>query len=115
MINKDNYFSEENNMKYTGSSQIKGNLITLAELGSIGCKIPTNNDSKQGEIEGNCQNLPYSDWIITDQEWWSRSADASSATKVYRIMHNSKSRATEATTVVSGIRPVITISKDALQ
>ena len=95
----------------TGDTTLSGNLITLTELKGLGCTI---NDDYSYSDGLNCTNSPYKSWLINNQGWWSRSANSASADDAwfvdnYGYLSDSDYRDSR------GVRPVITISKEALK
>lgn len=95
--------------EYTGDDSLSGDLITLKKLKVLGCNII---DSYSWSSSANCLNTEYDTWLNTRQRWWTKSA--STGGEAIWIVHIDKSLQTNIYTVKNGVRPVITISKDAL-
>ena len=95
----------------TGDSTITGTLITLTELKSLGCTI---NDDYSGNGVLTCANSEYKSWLVNDKDWWTRSASSIFSDNVWRV-RDEGTLTYEKYWENRGIRPVITISKSALE
>lgn len=95
---------------YTKDSSITGNLITVGELGDLGCTISNDYSIQTGLT---CETSKYSSWIINNQWWFTRSAGPDYERMVWVITPVGKLN-DDACTDIDGIRPTITIKKDTL-
>ena len=98
----------------TGISSISGNLITLAQLKELGCTI---NDDYRRTSGLTCANSKHADWLITNQNWWTRSVVTSNSWNLWVVLSSVKSGELFIYDYSDGriIRPVITISKSDLK
>ena len=98
----------------TGISSISGNLITLAQLKELGCTI---NDDYRRTSGLTCANSKHADWLITDQNWWTRSVVTSNSWNLWVVFSSIRSGELFIYDYSDGkiIRPVITISKSDLK
>ena len=94
----------------TGDSNLTGNLITLTELKNLGCTI---NDNYAPDDEMTCANSKYSSWLVNGQYWWTRSASPRYLEEVWIMLDDGFMNNYFYHDAV-GIRPIITISKEAL-
>ena len=101
--------------KELGDQTLIGSFITLKELEKLGCTIPADFNSLDPNVEEpNCLNSPHYSWLIIDQLWWTRSSSPACENCTWSVesdgiiveLYNSD---------ISGVRPVITISKDTLR
>ena len=98
----------------TFDNTIIGDLITLSELGDLGCVYPSDYLYPDDETKRTCVNSPYKKWLINKQHWWTRSVSTNISDKIWFVnsygdlIHNTYQ------TYSYGIRPVITISKSDL-
>jgi surface protein len=90
---------------------IKGNLITLKDLETLGCTIPVNYDIESEE--SNCYNSPYG-WIVNNQLSWTRSANSTDNYGIWYLV-NSGPLNFNHYRASFGVRPTITISKSSLE
>ena len=90
-----------------GDFFVSGNLITLAELKSLGCTIQDDYSYTGNET---CANSKYSSWLVNDQNWWTRSTPSSYG-GTGGVWGVSSSGILDDTYYVDlyGIRPVITM------
>ena len=95
----------------TGDTTLSGNLITLTELKGLGCTI---NDDYSHMSGLTCANSSYKTWLVNGQYWWTRSALSSNSTYVW-FVHPDDHLYSIDYFVSNGVRPVITISKEALK
>ena len=94
----------------TGDSGLVGTLITLKELKSLGCTI---NDDYTYSEGVSCNTSSYKSWLVNGQYYWTRSDFAN--TNQYRVwIVYSDGSLHYYYSLGAGIRPVITISKEAL-
>ena len=99
----------------TGNSSITGNLITLAQLGNLGCTYPSDYANATGGVR-TCVNSENAEWLINGQGWWTRSAESGSYSTYIWVVNTGGSFEPVAYHYSGrGIRPVITISKSALR
>ena len=96
----------------TGITGITGDLITLAQLKTLGCKI----NSDYSYVSGlTCANSSYASWLVNGQYWWTRSAIS---TEVYKnaawvvVADGGLFYGGKYQYAGSGIRPIITVSKN---
>jgi hypothetical protein len=97
-----------------GDKSITGNLITLKELESLGCNIPSNYGYISSASDKTCQNSLYKFWLINGQYWWTCSIYSDNSVSMW-MMYNSGYLDGNHYTSAYGVRPTITISKDALK
>lgn len=95
----------------TGDTSITGNLITLAELKALGCTGISDNYSSSGRET--CANSKYASWLVNGQKMLTCSAGSDTYGRVWD-MYASGMLHTTTSSAPSGIRPVITISKNDL-
>ena len=95
---------------YTGDLSITGNLITLRELGDLGCTVPA--DYAYGSGEWTCVDSPYIGWLNNGSSWWTRSVvtDSDYCLFLWDGIYDGRMGRT-CYVELSGVRPVITISK----
>ena len=94
----------------TGDSTLSGTLITLAELKSLGCTI---NDDYSFTSGLTCANSENAYWLVNGQYWWTRSARAGNSELIWCVT-NGGYLGIDYYDSDRGVRPVITISKEAL-
>ena len=99
----------------TGDTTITGDLITLAELKTLGCTIYE--DYERGTYH--CRNSSYKDWLFTRDPWFTRSAVSSDSNEIFDVFSKSAFHDYEISNVgfnneeeASTIRPTITIQKN---
>ena len=93
---------------------VTGDLITMAQLGDLGCTIPSDyawGDAEYGDYT--CNNSEHSEWLVNGQYWWTRSADSEGSSDVW-MMYDDGILYTDYYNFPIGVRPVITISKSLL-
>ena len=95
----------------TGDTTITGNLITLAELGTLGCTINEDYSYSDGLT---CVKSSNASWLLNEQNWWIRSALPNDSIGVWWMNDNGNLYNYTFTNVYKGIRPTITISKETL-
>ncbi len=103
----------------TGFSNISGDLITLKELGNLGCLIYSLDDYSGSFLESvdNCTVSQYADWLVIEQLWWTKSAYSLEGGEVWKVTFSSGSEygyllgAGDWINPDLGIRPVITMPK----
>ena len=61
-----------------------------------------------------CANSEHKSWLVTSQKWWTRSANPNSSNFVWIVYDGGLLGNYNYLSQPSGVRPVITISKDAL-
>ena len=100
--------------RLVGDSSLTGNLISMTELKSLGCTIT---DDYGYSTTLNCNNSLYTSWLLNSQKMWTRSAFNQTTGFVWSMWgtgvfyYNSYNGSDNA---VRGIRPIITVSKNAL-
>ena len=62
--------------KETGATSITGSLITLTELGDLGCTYPSDYKYVSTLSSRTCENSPYARWLNNGQYWWTKSAES---------------------------------------
>ena len=106
------YLQEE-----TGETTLGGDLITLTELKKLGCTIQEDYSYTGKET---CANSPYKSWLIINGTWWTRSDISSFNDSVYKVGFPGNGDYAIFTQGIpednfAEIRPVITVSKEALE
>ena len=96
----------------TGDSTLSGTLITVAELGDLGCTVPS--DYAWGSGGWTCANSDNAEWLVNGQYWWTRSADPDDSNLVWYVNGDGGLSSNGYFSGYYGVRPVITISKSAL-
>ena len=94
-----------------GDDSVTGDLITLKELKTLGCRIQDDYTWTEDET---CYSSPYKSWLINGQYWWTRSADSTNASCVWYVYFQGF-LSPDTYDIGFGVRPVITISKEALK
>ena len=99
----------------TGDSTITGDLITLAQLSDLGCTVPSDYAYVSDSSARTCANSDNAEWLVNGQRWWTRSAyaDSSFSNGVW-FMYAAGGVGCVGYGNNSGVRPVITLSKSAL-
>ena len=92
----------------TGVSSISGDLITMTELGTLGCTINADNTFKSGLT---CANSSNASWLVNGQNWWTRSAYADYSYYVWFVNTDGRLNVSTYGGTLVGVRPVITILK----
>lgn len=98
----------------TKDESITGNILTLADLKTLGCTFPENYTFTNDPTVETCANSPYKSWLINGQKTWTRSAETSNNTYVWMLGTNGVLTRGTYHNFLS-IRPMITISKTALE
>ena len=93
----------------TGDSTLSGTLITVAELGDLGCTVPSDYTDME---EATCANSENAEWLVNGQSWWTRSAYADFLNHVWYV--DAVGGLDNYYSFSYGVRPVITISKSAI-
>ena len=65
-----------------GDDSVTGDLITLKELKTLGCRIQ---DDYTWTGYETCYSSPYESWLINGQDWWTRSAHSTAASNVWHV------------------------------
>ena len=97
--------------KLTGTTSVSGDLITMNQLSELGCVIAT--DYTWGTGGWTCSRSEYSNWLINNQNWWTRSAYSTNSAFLWIIFADG-SMNYDSFGVSYGIRPIITVSKNTL-
>ena len=98
----------------SGSTSITGDLITLAQLGELGCIYPSDYMNTGNPNTQTCANSEYISWLITGQKWWTRSANSKGHISfVWTVSSDLGGAPCNGT--AWGVRPVITIDKSDLE
>ena len=87
---------------------VTGDLITLSQLGDLGCTVPT--DYAWGSGGWKCTDSEHSNWLINGKYWWTRSTRSDNPYRMW-IMRSTGFLYDEFYSSDYGVRPVITISK----
>ena len=95
----------------TSSDTLTGNLITMTELGELGCTIIADYSPASGLT---CANSANASWIVNGQQYWTRSAYSNNSNSVYFVTTYGVIANNPSKNVVSGVRPVIIISKSLI-
>ena len=95
----------------TSSGTLTGNIITMTELGELGCTISADYSSVSGLT---CVNSTYASWIVNGQDYWTRSASTRYGDYVWYV-NASGTLADYYFYARHGVRPLITISKSLLK
>ena len=93
-----------------GVEDIIGNLISLNELNNLECDV---NIEEPIDVN-NCINSQHSGWLVNGQYWYTRTGYPEMYDKVFHFAVDGYVNAI-STDNPSGVRPVITISKDTLR
>ena len=96
----------------TGDSALTGDLITMAQLGELGCTVPSDYDEADGGWT--CTNSEHKNWLINSQDWWTRSASPKDSTYIWFVKEDGNLINYDCQ-AENGIRPTITISKETLK
>lgn len=96
----------------TGITGISGDLITLAELKSLGCTVSDDYSWVDGLT---CENSENADWLVNGQSWWTRSASSDFYNLVWIVTEYGGLDIYFCNYADNGIRPVITVKKDELK
>ena len=93
-----------------GDDSISGDLITLKELKDLGCTI---SDDYSYIIGLTCNASSYKAWLVNEQSWWTRSVG--NDIHVWCVQEDGSLTTILLVANYSGIRPIITISKETLR
>ena len=93
------------------AEDLYADLITLKQLEALECKIPENYGDGP---EKSCYDSSYAEWLINGQSWWTKSAQANSLDLVWNVSTTGY-LSQHGSIFTHGVRPVITISKNALK
>ena len=100
-------------IEQTGDTGLTGNLITLNELKTLDCDIT---EDYSDTSSGTCVNSKYKTWLINNQTWWTRSANASQASGAWIVQKDGTINGIDdALSHHGGIRPTITMSKEVYE
>ena len=103
------YLQEE-----TGDTSITGDLITLAELGTLSCTYPSDYSYVSAASERTCANSSNASWLVKGQHWWTRSALPDIYNIVWLVDTSGALNSNRCHATDYGVRPVITISKSEI-
>ena len=95
-----------------GDDTVTGDLITISELGELGCIVPT--DYAYGSGGWTCTGSEHSNWLINGQYWWTRSAFSDDFNNVWTVDPDGYLSA-DNFNYNFVVRPVVTISKKTLK
>ena len=93
---------------------VTGDLMTLKQLSSLGCVIPTNYEYVADSNGRTCSNSEHIGWINNNQRWWTKSAVFDYPEYVW-IVGIDNHLGVGLYNYSRGIRPTITISKESLK
>ena len=99
----------------TGMTSISGDLITLSQLGKLGCIYPKNYKWTNNAAERTCKNSKNISWIANGQNWWTKSVLSDDEDSIWDLSGDGVMYAGVYSDGTLGIRPVITISKADLE
>ena len=88
-------------------------LILLSELKKLGCG-PLRDDNDYPDADASCNISEHSDWLVTKQDWWTRSAYTSPYMYSIWTMYGDGELYDNAYYNENGVRPTITVSKEIL-
>lgn len=97
----------------TGNELITGDLISLYQLETLDFDLPDDWSTNNG-IGITTSTNKYKSWFINGQNWWTKAAGTTSDKTVYIISADGSISSGYYTSNGRGVRPVITISKDAI-
>lgn len=95
---------------YTKDPGITGDLISVRELGELDCTVSSDYSIQNGLT---CENSKYSNWIINNQWWFTKSAGTDYSRMVW-VVTPVGALNDDLCVDIDGIRPTITIKKDTL-
>jgi len=101
----------ENTLKNEYNINATANVITLKELGELGCNVSTTYAWDEGGW--NCTMSPHSDWLINGQYWWTRSVSPYSPENIWFV--SSYGSLYMDSGVNNGLRPMITVNKEDIE
>ena len=99
----------------TNDLSLSGDLITLNQLELLSCGIPSDYNYPSDENSRSCLISRYSSWLVNGQNWWTRSAFSTLSDRVWGVYSSGLFGGKLYDDLSFGIRPVITISKAALE
>lgn len=111
-----------NYLKTEYGVDVTGNLITLKELGDLGCTVPTDyawGDIAWDDLEEDtqtCADSVYSDWLILNDSmgYWTRSAYPGDSDFIWIVDEWGDLITDDYDMYYYSVRPVITISKSLI-
>ena len=98
----------------TGDTTLTGDLITMAQLGELGCTVPSVYTWVSDSNARTCANSSHSDWLINGQYWWTRSTISGYPHFIW-IMYDGGDLGNYSYYSTCGVRPVITLSRDTFE
>ena len=104
-----------------GDENLTGDLISLQDLKKLGCTIPDDyyldidDDLDNSPIEYTCNTSPYADFLINSQSVWTKSVNSFASQEIWYLGTYGEVSAGYKIGALGGIRPTITISKEALR
>ena len=113
----DSYYTIQNYLsfftEYLGIDDVSGDLITVSQLGDLGCTVPS--DYSYGSGGWTCIDSEHSDWLINEHYWWTKSsATTSPGAFIWGVGSGGALNTYDFESTELGVRPVITISKESL-
>ena len=96
----------------TGDNNLSATLITLSQLKELGCTI---NDDYSYTKGLTCANSEHSAWLVNEQGWWTRSVTSVNNADWVWLVEDNGDFLLFPYNYRCGVRPVITISKEALK
>ena len=90
---------------------LSGNVITLNELKDLGCIL----DDEDTTETATCGGSKYLKWLNNNQVWWTRTAFAWESGRIWYFSSNRALYDESPNYNSYGVRPTITLSKDALK
>ena len=96
----------------TGDLNLSGDLATINSLRTLGCEGLAYDYLWTGQET--CSNSRHVSWIVNGQDWWLKNADSDNLHAVWNVYGNGNIN-TKTYNYTSGIRPLITVSKKALE
>jgi len=97
----------------TGNELITGDLVSLYQLETLDFDLPDDWSTNNG-IGITTSTNKYKSWFINGQNWWTKAAGSTSDKTVYIISADGSISSGYYTSNGRGVRPVITIPKEAL-
>lgn len=103
----------------TGDESLTGDLISLTQLKKLGCTVPDNYyyeyvDDLTGTNYYDCSSSPNDYFLINGQDWWTKSINSAANQEIWIIESTGIASAFYKVGAGGGIRPTITVSKEAL-
>ena len=93
-------------------SDISYDFITLLMLKDLGCTI---NDDYSYSANLTCANSRYSDWLINNHSWWTRSAVTSMSNALWYVGGDGTLSTNGYDEMTLSTRPIIIVSKKVLR